>query len=75
VSQTKDGIELNRYEDVICYVIGLCDQLSEKGILEGGKFRLGANGREHFAALKLRGFRPTDEEIRQAFHTLQTYQP
>ena len=61
--------ELSHNEKVLLYVIGVCDGLREKGMLQGGP-TMAMKGRDLYAELCASGFRPTDAEMESALRHL-----
>ena len=67
----EEKIEFCREDKVLIYVTGVLDNLKQKGIIEGGGFKLGTIGIEAYKKLIKDGFVATDEEIKAAIDALQ----
>lgn len=64
--------QFSRPEQVLIYVYGAAAELKAKGLLAGGRCQLSDAGLAEFEKLKLSGFKPTDEELRDAAMFLKT---
>lgn len=65
--------EDERGQQVMLYVIGTCQDLKTKGLLDGG-FNLSPEGYQEYQQLKESGFRPTEDEMQATMVFLQSGQ-
>lgn len=56
---------MNRKSEVLLYVIGELADLQEKGLIVGGQ-QMTKDGFRYYQRLKETGFKPTEEELKNA---------
>ena len=69
----EDDAGLEAAAKAVTYTLGVLGDLCDKGILEGGKFRLTEKGRADYAILKASGYKPTEEEMRDSLAVIQRH--
>jgi hypothetical protein len=63
--------DLTREAQVLMYVVGTLDGLKAKGLVQGGRFQVGAAGKDEFDDMVASGFSPTQAEIEMVLGFLQ----
>ncbi len=72
-----DKDDLDRIEMTIVYILGRLDGLVAKGIVlrDSGADRLSDLGKEVYANLRERGFKPTEAELSAATEVFRSAEP